>query len=222
MLLEAAGVVMKIAIFGASGGSGKLLTERCLQAGYRVSALVRTPEKFAYADRVRVIQGSAFDAAPVAETLRGADAVLSALGAKSPFRQEDVLQRAIPVLIRAMQTQGPRRLLAVGSAGALTTSLDRQPAYSRWLAKNLIYKHVLKYPVLEQISQYENLSASGLDWTMVLPPVLTNLPAWGRYRVDGDALPRYGALISRADVADFMMKELVRPRWVKKGVYVAW
>ena len=87
---------MNIALFGASGGTGKLLTERCLAAGHTVSALVRTPEKFPYSARVRVIKGSAFDTSAVAETLLGADAVLSALGAKSPFKKEDVLQRAIP------------------------------------------------------------------------------------------------------------------------------
>ncbi len=213
---------MNIAIFGASGGSGKLLTERCLAAGYRVSALVRTPEKFAYADRVRIIKGSAFDAAPVAETLRGADAVFSALGAKSPFKKEDVLQRAIPLMVAAMQAHGPRRLIAVGSAGALGSSMDRQPAIGQWLVKKIVYKHLLKYPVEEQIAQYRDLSASDLDWTMVLPPVLVNLPGRGRYRIDGDSLPLFGALISRADVVDFMMKELVTPRWVRRGVYVTW
>ena len=213
---------MNIALFGGSGATGKLLTERCLAAGHAVSALVRTPEKFVYRERVRIIQGSAFDPAPVAETLRGADAVLSALGAKSPFKKEDVLQRAVPLMVSAMEQAGPRRIIALGSAGALDASLDNQPAYSRWLAKNIIYKHVLKYPVAEQVSQYRNLSTSELDWTMVLPPVLTNLPGRGHYRVDGETLPRYGLMISRADVAEFMMQQLTSEQWVKKGVYITW
>ncbi len=52
---------MKIAIFGASGATGQLLTERCLAAGYTITALVRKPEAFALRDRVRLVQGSAFD-----------------------------------------------------------------------------------------------------------------------------------------------------------------
>ena len=173
---------MNIAIFGASGATGKLLTERALAAGHTVSALVRSPENFPYSARVRVIKGSTFDPAPVAETLRNTDAVLSALGAKSPFKKEDVLQRAIPPILKSMSEHGIKRIIALGSAGALTSSLDRQPAIGRWFATNIIYKHVLKYPVLEQIAQYHDLSASSLDWTMVLPPVLTNLPGRGRYR----------------------------------------
>ena len=188
---------MNIALFGASGGTGKLLTERCLAAGHTVSALVRTPEKFPYSARVRVIKGSAFDTSAVAETLLGADAVLSALGAKSPFKKEDVLQRAIPLIVAAMQQHGPRRIVALGSAGAPATSLDKQPFFSRWLVREIVYKHLLKYPVQEQVSQLHDLSSSSLDWTMVLPPVLANLPGRGHYRIDGAALPFLGALISR-------------------------
>jgi putative NADH-flavin reductase len=66
------------------------------------------------------------------------------------------------------------------------------------------------------------LSASGLDWTMVMPPRLLNKPPRGRYRVDGEALPPGGFQIARADVADFMMQQISNPQWVGKGVYIAW
>src|ERR1700745_406227 len=93
---------MNIAIFGASGVTGTLLTDRCLAAGHNVNALVRTPERFPLRDRVRVVQGSPFEIAPVRRTIEGADVVLSALGAKS-LRREDVLERAVPQIIAAMQ-----------------------------------------------------------------------------------------------------------------------
>lgn len=63
---------------------------------------------------------------------------------------------------------------------------------------------------------------SDLDWTMVMPPMLTNGPANSSYRIDGDALPRNGSRISRADVADFIMLQIKNPQWVKKGVYISW
>ena len=213
---------MNLAIFGASGATGKLLTERCLAAGHIVSALVRNPDAFAFRDKVRIIQGSAFDPAAISQTLKNSDAVLSALGAKSPFKKEDVLQRAIPPILKSMSRQGIKRIIALGSAGALTSSLDRQPAIGRWFAQKVIYKHLLKYPVLEQISQFDDLSHSNLDWTMLLPPVLTNLPGRGRYRVAADALPLLGVMISRTDVADFMMLQLSSSDWLRKGVYITW
>src|ERR1700730_7271131 len=119
---------MKIAIFGATGATGKLLTERCLAAGYGVTALVRKPESFVLRDRVRVVQGSAFDATRVRETIEGTDVVLSALGARS-LKKEDVLERAVPLIVVAMKEAGVRRIIALGSAGALPDSLKKQPVW---------------------------------------------------------------------------------------------
>jgi len=213
---------MNLALFGASGATGRLLTQRALADGHTVSALLRTPDTFPFKDQVRVVQGSAFDPAPIAETLRGADAVLSALGAKSPFKNENVLPRAVPLIVAAMSALGPRRIVALGSAGAEPTSLAKQPAYRRWIVQNILYTYLLKYPVLEQISQYNTLSASSLDWTMVMPPMLTNAPGRGFFRTDPDALPENGARISRSDVADFMMAQLTSAAYLRHGVYITW
>jgi putative NADH-flavin reductase len=217
---------MNIAIFGASGATGTLLTQRCLAAGYNVRVLLRTPEKFPLRDQVHVVQGSPFDLASVSQTIQGTDAVLSALGAKS-LKKEDVLERAVPQIIAAMQESlsqpNPvRRIIVLGSAGALPTSLDKQPAWRRWIVQNIVYNTFLKWPVASQISQWNDLSHSNLDWTMVMPPMLTNGPARGIYRIDGEALPPNGSRISRADVADFMMQQIDSPQWIKKGVYLSW
>jgi putative NADH-flavin reductase len=174
-----------------------------------------------------MVKGSAFDAGAIAQTLGGedgfkADAVLSALGAKSPFKKEDVLERAMPLIVAEMERSGPRRLITLGSAGAKPDSLDLQPAWRRWVVQKIVYNVFLKYPVESQISQWKTLSESSLDWTMVMPPMLTNGKAKGIYRIDGTALPRNGARIARADVAEFMMDQISNPQWVKKGIYITW
>jgi putative NADH-flavin reductase len=212
---------MKIALFGASGGTGRLLTERCLAAGYDVTALVRRPEEFAYAGRVRVVEGTAFDAEAVRRTVTGTDMVLSALGARS-LKKEDVLERAVPLIVSAMKEAGVRRIIVLGSAGALEDSLKKQPAWRRWFVQKIVYNTFLKWAVASQIDQWKVLSASGLDFTMVMPPMLMNSAGRGTYRIDGEALPRHGARIAREDVADFMMDQIEGVEWVGKGVYVAW
>lgn len=212
---------MRIAIFGASGATGQLLTERSLAVGHQVTALLRKPEAFPYRTRVHIVQGNAFDSIAITSTLGGANAVLSALGARS-LKKEDVLERAVPLIASAMRQAGIKRIVALGSAGALSSSLDKQSAWRRWVVQHLVYNTFLKNPVDSQISQYKTLSASGLDWTMVMPPMLTNGPARGHYRIDGDALPRDGSRISRADVADFMMQQLISGEWKQKGVYLSW
>jgi putative NADH-flavin reductase len=229
---------MKIALFGASGATGKLLTQRCIRAGYEVTALFRSapPSHFAFPRpaspgsleplNFKIVRGSAFDPAAVRQTIAGADVVLSALGAKS-LKKEDVLERAIPQIIAAMreteaQAKPVRRIIVLGSAGALPTSLDKQPAWRRWIVQNIVYNTFLKWPVASQISQWNSLSRSSLAWTMVMPPMLTNTPGHGVYRIDGDALPPNGSRISREDVADFMMQQIGSPQWIRKGVYITW
>lgn len=211
---------MKLAIFGASGATGLLLTERALAGGHQVSVLLRTPETFPYRDQVRVVKGDAFTPSAIAATVEGADAVLSALGARS-LKREDVLERAVPLIVEALVEARIQRLIVLGSSGALDSALEKQPAYRRWLIENILYKTMLKWPVASQRVQYVELAKSRLDWTMVMPPMLTNTPATGKIRIDGDALPRNGSRISRADVADFMMAQLGSSEWSHRGVYIS-
>lgn len=225
---------MNIAIFGANGRTGNLLTQLSLSAGHDITLLTRQPGGFhtVFARErpvigpsmkppsLHVVRGSIFDPTAVRETIQGADAVLSALGAHSPLRNENLLPRAIPTILEAMHQTGTRRIIVLGSAGALPDSLKKQPAWRRWIVENIVYKTFLKWPVIEQIAQYKALAASNLDWTMVMPPMLTNGPARGRYRIDGEALPPNGSSISRADVANFMVQQLESSQWQRKGVYI--
>ena len=211
---------MKIALFGASGGTGTLLTNRCLAAGHHVTALLRSPDIFPLRDKVEVVYGDACDPHAILETVKGVDVVLSALGARS-YGKEDVLERGVPNIIAAMQQTGVRRIIVLGSAGAIPDSLKKQPFCRRWIIKKILYNTILKWPVASQIFQYNALAATDLDWTMVMPPMLRNIAARGRYRIDGEALPRNGSSIPREDVADFMMKQLTETRWLRKGVYIS-
>jgi len=212
---------MRIAIFGASGATGKLLTEKCLAAGHTVSALVRTPSAFPYADKVRVVQGDVLSPTAVAETLAGADAVFSALGARS-LGEDHTLERGIPLIVEAMIEAHVSRIIVLGSAGALDTAMNKQPSWQKWLVENLVYRTLLKWPVIAQRCQYAALSSSPLDWTMAMPPMLTNARGRGSVRVDPDALPPGATRISRADVADFLFAQLESEQWSRKAVYVSW
>ncbi len=212
---------MKLALFGASGATGRLLTSLALAEGHTVTTLVRNPAKYPQASLVQVVQGDAFDRGAIRRTIEGADVVLSALGARS-LGKEDVLERAVPLIVQEMEAIGLERIVVLGSAGALDSALDKQPAWRAWIVENLVYKTALKWPVESQRAQYRTLSGSTLDWTMVMPPMLTNGAPRGSYRVDGDALPRNGARISRADVAEFMMRQLGSAEWSRKGVYLSW
>jgi putative NADH-flavin reductase len=213
---------MRVAIFGASGGTGSRLTKASLGVGYDVTVLVRTPEKFPLRDQVTVVKGDARDAEAVRKTMAGADVVLSALGAHSPFQKDDTLERAIPLIVAAMRESGIRRIIALGSSGAKDDALKNQSPLRRFIAGRIIAGIILKRATTPQKAQWKILSESGLDFTMPMPPMLQNKPGRGVYRVDGDALPRGAMQISRDDVADFMMKQINGREWIGKGVYIAW
>ncbi len=212
---------MKIAIFGGSGATGRLLTRRCIDGGHEVTALLRRPGSFDMRGQIHVVEGSVFDADAVERTVAGTDAVLSALGAHS-LRREDVLERAVPVIVAAMQRQGVRRIIVLGSAGARDGAMARQAAWRRWIVEHVVNRTLLRWPVASQRAQYAALAASNLDWTMAMPPMLTHGRGRGRWRVDAEALPPGAGRIAREDVASFMMQQLVEREWVGKSVYIAW
>ena len=62
---------MKIAVFGATGGTGKQVVQQALAAGDQVTALVRDPAKLAIdSANLTVVTGNVLDAAKVEETLQ--------------------------------------------------------------------------------------------------------------------------------------------------------
>jgi hypothetical protein len=119
---------MNITLFGATGATGKLLTERCLKAGHKVKILARNAATFPFAAQVEAVKGDAKDITVVREALRGADVVLSALGARS-LKREDILEDAVPLIVQAMWEQGIRRIIALRARQAAgLPPLDR-PAH---------------------------------------------------------------------------------------------
>jgi putative NADH-flavin reductase len=211
---------MRIAIFGASGRTGMLLVRMSLAAGHTVTAMVRTPATFLLADQVRVVQGDAHDAVAIASTVEGADAVFCALGARS-LSKDDTLERAVPLITAAMEAAGVQRLITLGNAGALETAMDKQLWIQKWIVENIVYATVLKWPVMAQRAQYKALVESRVDWTMALPPMLTEGAATGTVREDPDALPPWSLYCSRADVAGWMFRQLGSERWSRRAVYIS-
>jgi putative NADH-flavin reductase len=214
---------MNITIFGASSGTGKILAEKCLAAGHAVTALVRDPARLESHARCRVIVGDARDAGPVAEAIRGADAVFSTLGAKNPFEKSDLLARAAPHILAAMQANGVRRLIVLGAGGWQPGATARMGFLRRALL-SFGAKVVLRYPIQAQRAQEAAILPSPLDWTIVAPPRLLNSAPRGleKVRMDTEAMLAHATRISRADVAAVMLRALDAHAWIRQRVYVTW
>ena len=209
---------MKIIVFGATGGTGKLIVTQALAKGHSVTAFVRTPEGLPQDPHLRVIQGDVFDFGAVVDAVRGHRAVLSALGARTRKR-EDILARAIPHILEGMRQEYVNRLIVLGAAGAHKDYGKYQNALTTlalWTAK----KTALKHPFIDQAAQERLIAASDVDYTIVRAPRLMDGPFTGKYRVLPDALPPGALRINRADVADFMLQQLTDPRFHRQGPYI--
>ncbi|MBT0769132.1 NAD(P)H-binding protein [Kineosporia sp. J2-2] len=208
---------MKLTVIGATGGIGRSILEQAVAAGHDVTAVARDPSRVA--DGVRTagvdlgaVSGQA--AADLEAAVAGADAVLSGLGARHRS-DAGVVAQGTRALIRAMRDAGARRLLVVSAAPVAAFRTPPQPDPGQ----GAILRH-LAYPVLTRVLRgvyvdlgrtEDDLAASGLDWTAVRPPRLTNGPLTGTYRTAVDQSVRAGYTISRPDVAHLMLDLAGRP-----------
>lgn len=195
------------------------LVRQGLAQGHDLTCLVRNAAIDVLPVKAVQVQGDVRDADAVAGVIEGSDAVLSALGSRS-IRQSDLLGCAMANILAGMQKSGVRRVIVLGAAGAGCDAGKYANRMDRLVLKILIHT-LLKYPFLDQAAQERQLEASDADYTIVRPPRLTNGPYTGQYRVEADGLPAAAKSIARADVADFMLKQLSDPKFVRRGVYVA-
>ena len=212
---------MKLVMFGASGGTGQHLVQQALAQGHTVTAFARRPESILAAPSpgLTVVQGDVHDGAAVSAVIAGQDAVLSGLGARS-LGKSDVLEVGVRNILAGMAAHGVRRIIVLGASGAAGDAGQHLGAGTRLILK-LISATILKEPFRSQREQERQLEASRMDYTVVRPPRLLNGPFTGRYRVQEDGLPPDGVTINRADVADFMLRQLTDGAWIRKGPYVA-
>ncbi len=199
---------MKIALFGATGGTGHALLEQALANGDEVCALVRDPSKLAVADpKLTVIPGDVLDPKAVADCLAGTDAAACILG--TPPGQEPVESRGTAVIVEQMRAAGPRRLVVVTSMG-VGDSIDQVA-----LAFRLIMQMTLKRIMEDKARQEQLVMASDLDWTIVRPGGLTDGPRTDSYQAGTEKTIRAGR-VARADVADFVLGLLGDDRYLRQ------
>lgn len=211
---------MRLTVFGATGGTGRQLVDQALAAGDEITAVVRDPARLPVRhDRLTTVRADILDPAAVERALAGSDAALSSLG----HRRGDATQicsAAMASITKAMEAAGVRRLVAISAA----------PVAGRNAGDTLPYRLLLR-PVLRTLLRAayadmevmeRTIAGSGLAWTVVRPPMLTNGPLTTHYRTAVGANVRGGRSISRADLADAMLVALADDALVGKALGVAY
>lgn len=208
---------MRILVIGASGGTGSEAVKQALALGHDVTALVRTPERFGVKhERLTVAKGDVLDLASLERALPGHDAVLAPFGPRGLPRGEQTLYtRGGANIIRAMKSSGVKRVVALTSGG-----VEDDPAPS-WFYRRILKPFLLMKAYEDHKRFEEQLRASDLDWVVVRPYELSDGPRTGQYRVSPRFLPAKPAPITRADVADFMLKQAGDTEWLRKTPTIA-
>lgn len=209
---------MKVVVFGSTGRTGRILVAQALREGHEVTAFARDPKRItALHPRLRVVQGDVLDPATVARTVTGHDVVLSALGTPA-WRPPPVLSQGVRHVLDGMERHRVRRLVVLSAAGALREDAG-------FVIGNLgigLFRRTLPGVYEEHRKMLEELQSRDLDWIAVRAALLTNRPKRGRYRVAEEGIPRRGFRISRADVAEFMIRQIERDEYVRKMPSVAY
>jgi putative NADH-flavin reductase len=201
-------VMASVLVIGASRGIGLETVRVALRAGHSVRALARSAASIPIEDaRLEKLSGDALDSETIRIALEGIDAVVQTLGVDISFRaifeRTTLFSRSTRILVDAMKAAGVKRLIAVTGLGA-----GDSRGHGGLLYDAVLFPLLLKRVYEDKDVQEWIITSSGLDWTIVRPGLLTSGPATGRYRIL--TVPqewRFG-VISRADVADFLARQV--------------
>jgi putative NADH-flavin reductase len=208
---------MRIAIFGATGGLGRLVVEQALAQGHAVTAFVRNPAALALQhERLTLVQGDVRDPARVAAAVAGQDAVVTALGTRHGAPTGTFYSDSTRAVIAAMRASGARRLVCVSSW------VVRESRRHAGLIGNLIVPLFPGRLYADRERQEQVVRESGLDWNIVRPARLVDRPARGTYRSGTHIRVRVVSGIARADVAAFVLRQVSDDTYLRQAVTVSY
>lgn len=203
---------MNVLIFGASGSTGSELVKQSLTQGYTVTAFLRNPSKLTIMHQnLHTAQGNVKDYFSVERAIKGQDAVLCALGVSKPLKRDPAVVEGVKNIIGAMEDNKVKRLVYL-STNAVGDSRRDAGFLIRQVIARIVHNEIIDHEQKEKL-----ILSSSLDWTIVRAPALTKGPLTGVYR-SGEAIKASALLpmMSRADVADFMLRQLTQDTFIRK------
>jgi putative NADH-flavin reductase len=195
-------------VIGASRGIGLETVRSALRAGHSVRALARSAASMPIEDAsLRKVSGDALDSDTIRNAIEGVDAVIQTLGVdislRAIFEPATLFSRSTRILVDAMKVAEVKRLIAVTGLGA-----GDSRGHGGLLYDAVVFPLLLKRVYDDKDVQEWIIRSSGLDWTIVRPGLLNNGPATGRYRILTTPQEWRFGIISRSDVADFLVRQV--------------
>lgn len=210
---------MQVVVLGANGGIGKHAVLLALDAGHRVTALLRTPGNLQISHpNLQIVQADVMRPETLEGQFKNKDVVISAIG-KNSLKKTKLYSHGNRSLIEAMKRDGVNRAFFISASG-----LEVNPTHSFLVkfATRFILQPLLRNMYADLWLMEKIIKESGLNWTIMRPPKLIDDPGTGKYRTSIDNHVPNGLKISRADVAHFMITNLFNDAIFKKTVEVAY
>ena len=208
---------IKIAVLGGTGKSGKYLVEQLISQGFPIKMLIRNPEHFQILNPlVEVVLGDVSNSNAVHLLIEDCSAVISTLGFGIPPSEPSIFSKATKLVIEAMNNSNIQRYIVVTGLH-VDTSSDKKSAKTtmatEWMKKN--------YPIstADRQLEYDILTASKLDWTLVRLPMIELTSERNQLAVSLEDCP--GEKISATDLAHFLVDQLLDNRYIRKAPFLA-
>ena len=209
---------MKLTVIGGSARTALQLIPAALHRGDAVTAVVRNAASLTLDHpNLEVAVGDVLDPAALAPLVAGRDAVMFCLGHRDR-RPSSVMKDAAQATIWAMEHTGTRRLLAISASGFVR---DGNDGFLLGAVLKPVVGRILKNNFDDMRAMESEIVGSDLDWTIVNPPRLTDRPGTGRYRVSRDVTVRRGSTVSRADLADYLLRSVDDESVVRHRMFIA-
>ncbi len=208
--------IIKVAIIGGTGKSGKYLVAQLIKQGYSCKLLLRNPEIFSIKNPLlEIIKGDVQNLDAMRALIGDCDAVISALGMGKMLNSTSIFSQSTTNIIQAMTEQKMKRYIVLTGLN-VDTEFDKKGVKTKF-ATEWMYTN---YPLTtaDRQAEYELLKASNLDWTLVRLPLIEQTEE--RYKVVVSLKDCLGDKISATDLVDFLISQLSDNQYIKQSPFL--
>jgi len=205
---------VKVLVVGAAGKTGRAVVARAVEEGHEVTAFVHSEGSFDIPD-VEVRVGDATDNGALEAAVLGQDAVINTVGGKTPDQPTTLETDVARAIVAAMQLHGVRRLVVTSVVGEGDSIANTPPSIKE------LMQTFLRESTKDKAGMEDVVSGSGLEWVITRPPVLTDEPATGDVRTFSADSDDQAHVITRSDLAAFLVAQLTSDEHLRKAVTIA-
>jgi len=205
---------MRITIFGATGATGRMLTQQALTKGYEVVACARNPTKLDIEDeKLKIVRGELSNQSDIEESIKGSDAVISILGPTGSSKGLPI-SKGMQNILQAIQKCNLKRIIATATPSAV----DPHDTFDlKFKLAVLMVTLFIPSAYQDIVKTAEAIRATDLDWTIVRLPLLNSKPKQGQLNASYIGQGKVNLHLSRGDLVDFLLSQIEDDTYIQKA-----